>query len=363
MRRLLAACVEDGFTAGAAWSVEGSAGILDRGAVGWAVREPWQVALDLDTPFDLASLTKPMCTALLLVLLEGDGTIDPRRSVADWLGELDRSWIGRASLLDLASHTARLPAWYPLYLRARDAGAYLESLAALEPAVPPGRTLYSDLGYIALGMALERATGKSLDRLFAERVSVPLALSRLGFASGGARYDDAAATEQGNAWERRMVGEAGAGHAFRQELLRGEVHDGNAHGLGGVAGHAGLFGTVAEVAALGREILDPRVLPLGPPARRRLLEPCSSCGGRTVGFVLASHAGAGRGVLPDRAPGHTGFTGTSLWLDPSRSAVYVLLANRVHPGVGPRDFRVVRRAFHRMGARLSRGADPTSLLQ
>ena len=362
IHRLLAARVDEGATAGAAWSVERGGGASSCGAVGWAVREPDRVALDAATPFDLASLTKPLCTALLLVLLESDGTLDPHRPVAEWLDELERSWVGRTSLLDLASHTSGLPAWYPLYARARDRRGYLETIAGLEPAVAPGRTLYSDLGYIALGLALERATGQTLDVLFATRIGAPLGLSRLAFASRGGRYDDAAATERGNEYERRMAGEAGAGHAFRRHLLRGEVHDGNAHGLGGVAGHAGLFGTAAEVAALAREILDPRVLELPVEARRRLFEPRSSCGGRTVGFVLAAHAGASRGILPDRAPGHTGFTGTSLWLDPERGAIYVLLANRVHPSVGPRDFRFVRRAFHRVASRLARGGDARALL-
>jgi CubicO group peptidase (beta-lactamase class C family) len=366
IRRLLLDRVDDGFTAGAAWRVEGVEGVegaVARGAVGWAVLEPARVPLDSATPFDLASLTKPLCTALLLALLEADGTIDPRRPAADWLEELERSWVGRASLLDLATHTAGLPAWVPLYTQARGAPGYLEAIARLEPAVAPGRTLYSDLGYIVLGLALERAAGETLDRLFAARISRPLGLARLAFAVGGARYDDAAATERGNEYERRMAGEVGAGHAFRQGLLRGEVHDGNAHGLAGVAGHAGLFGTADDVAALGREILEPRVLPLGGDARRRLLEPRSPCGGRTVGFVLASHAGAARGILPDRAPGHTGFTGTSLWLDAGRGAIYVLLANRVHPAVGPRDFRVVRRAFHRLASRLAPGEDAGPPLQ
>ena len=363
IRRFLAARVDEGWMAGAAWWVEGPRGPIDHGAVGWAARAPRPVALEETTPFDLASLTKPLCTALLLVLLEGEDRIDPTRPVAEWLDELGGSWVGRASLLDLGSHTARLEAWRPLYLGASDAPGYLAQIAGTRPAVPVGQTLYSDLGYLLLGLVLERATGRGLDRLFLERVARPLGLVRLGFAGRGGSFTDAAATERGNAHEKVLAGRAGAGHRFRTEVLRGEVHDGNAHGLGGVAGHAGLFGTVADVAAVGRETLHPGAIPLVPSARRRLLVARSACGARTVGYVMAAHSRAARGILPDSAPGHTGFTGTSLWLDPGAGMQFILLTNRVHPEVGARDFHRVRRAFHRLALGMAVGADSAPPLQ
>ena len=104
--------------------------------------------------------------------------------------------------------------------------------------------------------ALESVSGRSLSRLFRERVAEPLELPRAGFATRPAELSDAAATERGNAYEREMAGALGRGHAWRTQLIRGDVHDANAHGLGGAAGHAGLFGTVEEVARLARELLD-----------------------------------------------------------------------------------------------------------
>ena len=139
------------------------------------------------------------------------------------------------------------------------------------------------------------------------------------------------------------------GHRFRDRLLRGEVHDANAHGLGGVAGNAGLFGTAAEVARIAEEILSPGRLELGEGARRRLLRPVA--GGRTVGMGLAAASGATRGILPGEAPGHTGFTGTSFWLLPRSRGVLVLLTNRVHPHVPAWSFQPVRRGFHRVAVR------------
>ena len=211
------------------------------------------------------------------------------------------------------------------------------------------RVRYSDLGYILLGVAIERAASVTLDRLFAERIAAPLGLKRTAFASAGSSFGDAAATERGNAYERALAGEVGAAHVWRSQLIRGEVHDANAHGLGGVAGHAGLFGPVDEVARLAGELLDPRTLPIDREAHARLVG--RAVDGRTIGFVTAARAKAACGILPDDAPGHTGFTGTSVWLDPGRRGVYVLLAHRIHPRVGPRDFSPVRRGFHRLSRR------------
>jgi CubicO group peptidase (beta-lactamase class C family) len=204
-----------------------------------------------------------------------------------------------------------------------------------------------------LGVVLERMMRRRLDELFDERIARPVGLLRTGFAAGGREFPDAAATEQGNHYERALAGQSGAGHRWRDAIPRGEVHDANAHGLGGVAGHAGLFGTAEEVVRLGNEILRPNVLPIDARARERLLRVAPPGDGRTVGMVTAAWSSAGRGILPDDAPGHTGFTGTSLWLDPAADRCYVLLTNRVHPRVPARDFQWVRRGFHRLAVRLS----------
>lgn len=345
--RFLSARVRAGRMPGAAWWIEDSSGPAERGACGFAVLEPEPERLGGETPFDLASLTKPLCTGLLLALLGQEGRLDPDAPVAELLPELGGSAYGTASLVRLAMHGAGLPAWRPLYLQASDRDGYLVRIAAEEPACRPGETLYSDLGYILLGIALERAAGERLDRLFAERVAAPLGLARTGFASGGATFPDAAATERDNGFERSLAGEAGEGYTWPDAIPRGVVHDRNARTLGGVAGHAGLFGPVEEVAAIAREMLRPDRLRLELPARDRLLGSELAVGGRTCGFVLADHALAARGILPGAAPGHTGFTGTSLWLDPAAGRFFILLANRVHPTVPARGFDVVRRGFHR----------------
>lgn len=352
IRELLARAVRKGRTAGAAYWVGtvGAAGRAPRrGAVGCAQCEPRAEPISETTPFDLASLTKPLATALVAVLLEQDGALDLAAPLSELLPETAGTRCGATSLLALARHAGGLPVWAPLYLEARSREEFIEAIARKPAAVGPGRTLYSDLGYILLGFALERADARPLDESFEQRVARPLGLARTAFATRGRRFDDAAATECGNAYETALAGAAGAGHAWRTGPIRGEVHDANAHALGGVAGHAGLFGPADEVAALAGEILAPRRLALGAAARRRLLEPDRE--GRTVGWVAAAASSAARGILPDRAPGHTGFTGTSVWLDPDSARVLVLLANRVHPAVPAVEFRPLRRAFHRLALR------------
>jgi len=347
----LGRCVEHGWMPGASYWVGRPGRGLAHGAVGCVAArgEPVTEA----TPFDLASLTKPLATATLYLLLEQEGTIDGRACIETWLPEAAGTALGRMPLARLASHDSGLPAWAPLAARARDLAGYLAEIVRLAATEPGPRGIYSDLGYILLGAVLERAAGADLARLFERRVAQPLGLLRTGFGAKG--REDAAATEEGNDYERVMAGAAGAGYRWRARIPRGEVHDANAHGLGGTAGHAGLFGTAEEVARLCGEWLEPERLPLGVHARERLLRTASR-DGRTFGLVLAAYSRAARGVLADDAPGHTGFTGTSLWLDPRIGGIYVLLTNRVHPRVMPRDFQWLRRGFHRLaGRRLRQG--------
>jgi CubicO group peptidase (beta-lactamase class C family) len=351
IRGLLAACAAEGWMPGASWWVEARGMTCSRGAVGRAALVPRPEPLEEDTPYDLASLTKPLATALLALRAAEEGALDLGAPVAELLPELRGAPCGERNLLDLAVHRAGLPAWRPLYLGPSAAEGFLAQIADTPPAVPPGQTLYSDLGYILLGAAIERATRSRLDQLFDRWIAGPLELRATGFAASPAgRFARAAPTERGNAYERAMAGEAARGYGFRTHVLRGEPHDANAHAMGGVAGHAGLFGTAEEVGRIAREILRPDQLVLGPGSRRRLLRRADGSESRTFGFVLAAHSPAARGALADTAPGHTGFTGTSLWLDPEGSAVYVLLSNRVHPEVQPRGFQPVRQEFHRVAS-------------
>jgi CubicO group peptidase (beta-lactamase class C family) len=340
---------------GAVWWVGGLSGALSRGAVGHACIEPGRIPATESTVYDLASLTKALVTAPLLVLAEQEGALDLSLPVSDYLDQFSGTPAGQASLLSLATHTAGFPAWEPLFLEASSLDGYLRAIATLPRAGSEGEVLYSDLGYIVLGAVLESVWGEGLDRLFQKRIADPLKLRLTGFARPGQPVPDAAATERGSRYEAAMAGGRVGGHGFRTEVLRGVVHDCNAHGLSGVAGHAGLFGVASEIAELVAEWLSPNRLAFGDRARQRLLTVVPPAPDRTVGMVTAQGASAARGVLPDTAPGHVGFTGSSVWLDPASESIFILLTNRVHPTVHEIDFQCVRNEFHQAAAALIAG--------
>jgi CubicO group peptidase (beta-lactamase class C family) len=356
LRRFLAARVAEGRMSGASWWVGRRGRAVSRGALGTVAANRDADPVVETTPYDLASLTKPLATATMLLLLEAAGRLDLDATLETALEETRGSAIGGRSLCSLATHTSGLPAWAPLCARTGDLAGYVREITRDSPLAPEGEARYSDLGYILLGAVLERLDDRDLATAFESGVARPLGLPRLGFATGGRRFADAAATERGSHFERKLAGNRGAGHAWRTEIPRGEVHDSNAHALGGAAGHAGLFGTADEVARLVREWLEGGTLPLDRRGRSRLLEAGPRSDGRTVGLVTAARSSAGRGILPDDAPGHTGFTGTSLWCDVPSGACYVLLTNRVHPHVPRGDFQGVRRGFHRLARASLRGA-------
>lgn len=342
--RVVAGHIEAGSMPAAQWWVGGPDGPASSGAQGAGVGEA--------TPFDLASLTKPLVTSLLAVLLEREGRLPLASTLGSLFAEMRSTPYGPATLRDVAAHRAGLPAWKPLYLEGVTREDYIRSIADTPSSGEPRTTLYSDLGYLLLGFAVERAGGAALDRLFEERVARPLGLSRCGFPGRSDRYRDAAPTERGNAYERRLAGASDDDPRFRGDPIRGSVHDGNAWGLGGVAGHAGLFGTAADVARIALALLEPPRIGRPRGSFEAMLRPVEE-GSRTLGFLSASQTESVKGILSPDAVGHFGFTGTSLWIEPGTSRVYVLLTNRVHPEVPAGDFVATRQAFHRAAVSLT----------
>lgn len=271
-----------------------------------------RVPMTVDTPFDLASLTK-LCTAVAAVQQIERGTLGIDALVGAYLPEFRGAAGAGVTVRQLLTHTSGLRPELPLY----DCADHAERLALLRaeaPSSPPGTYLYSDLNLLLLQHLLERLTGRPLDVLIHDGITRPLGMTATRFGP----CPGAAATED----QRRPWAKADRG------MLRGEVHDENAWALGGVAGHAGLFSTAWDLAVFCRTLLaggsygQARIL--GPDFVELLLTPPG------LGFAVDQRwfMGdlAGRG-----AAGHTGFTGTSLVLDPATDTFLVLLANTVHP--------------------------------
>ncbi|MER7486611.1 serine hydrolase domain-containing protein [Streptomyces sp. NPDC126497] len=296
-------------------------------AAGWAVRyaaydegadapvelpPAARVPMTVDTPFDLASLTK-LFTSVAAVQQIERGTLGIDARVGAYLPDFTAAARHGVTVRQLLTHTSGLRPELPLYDCADDARR-LALLRAERPAGAPGAYCYSDLNMLLLQHVLERLTGRTLDVLVRDGITRPLGMTATGFGP----CPGAAATED----QRRPWAKADRG------MLRGEVHDENAWALGGVAGHAGLFSTGRDLAVFCRTLLaggsygPARIL--GPDFVDLLFLPPG------LGFALDQpwFMGelAGRG-----AAGHTGFTGTSLVLDRATDTYVILLANTVHP--------------------------------
>jgi serine-type D-Ala-D-Ala carboxypeptidase len=349
---LLEEGIADGVYTAAAAMLGRHGDLLWQGAAGRLSREPDSPAVTLDTVFDLASFTKPLATALALMLLADRGRLHLDAGLGEvlpkpWLPE-DKQTLALRSLL---AHRAGLPAWRPFFgelLRhppAERAGL-LSCLAAAEPlALPPETaTLYSDLGFMLLKAVVEEVSGRDLDAFCRRELYQPLGLKILGFTP----------KKQGG-WERRTCAATEAG-LIAGRSLTGEVHDENAWAVGGVAGHAGLFGTASEVFTLAAWLYRAyhghgQGLEISSETVRRFLTPVAP-GARTPGFDVPTpgHSSAGRYFSP-HSVGHTGFTGTSFWIDLDQGQMVVLLTNRVHLGRDNDRIRAFRPRFHEAASR------------
>ncbi len=327
-------------------------------ALGNAVVEPRRIPATFDTIYDLASLTKPLVTGLLCAqrLETGEVTLDS--SVSHYLPEFDRTDKQSITVRQLLTHSSGLPAWRPLYILSRgDRNRTLSEIANLELDYEPGtRVVYSDMGFITLGFMLERLSGKPIAALAKEELVQPLQLTRTFFNPERSMQTGIAASEVGNAYEQGTCRDSvpqidfDAHTTWREHLIWGEVHDGNGYFMGGAAGHAGLFSTAAETLTLAHQFLAEQSKLLNPQTcqlfRRNLTEGLEEA--RSPGWQLAATKDSAAGLdLPPDSYGHSGFTGTSCWIDPHDQRVFILLTNRTHARQLPFvNINSVRRKFH-----------------
>ncbi|MEU1870870.1 serine hydrolase domain-containing protein [Streptomyces sp. NPDC019793] len=339
LAELLADGRERRIYSGAAWSVGGPDGPLDRG---WTGTRGWDgPPLDGDDVWDLASVTKPIAGLAVMALVER-GALGLDDTVGAYLPDYRGGDKAVLTVRQLLTHTSGIPGQVPLYRDHPTRAALLEAVRLLPLTAEPGtRVQYSSQGFIVLGLIAEAAAGEPLDALVERLVCAPLGLRDTVFRPDAGRRARAVATED-CPWRRRPV--------------VGEVHDENAVVLGGVGGHAGLFSTLADMERLGTALAA---------GGRGLLRP------DTFALMTAAHtdhlalrrALAWQGRDPADSPagavfgpdsyGHTGFTGTSLWVDPATRRYAVLLTNRVHPTRTGDGIVALRRAFHDAAAAVS----------
>ena len=331
-------------------------------AYGYACLIPERELVTVDTIYDLASLTKPIATATAAAFLVADGRLGLDDPLEKFVPELTQSELRKATIRHLLNHTSGLPAWRPLYERIVQDGRKLRDMplsdrrAAIydaihrEPLVEPvgGRCVYSDLGFILLGEILERIVKQEWAAFIRVVVWARLGAQGLFYMSEGGPTSGLlvgarqfAATEQDD-WRGRMI--------------RGEVHDENAAVMGGVSAHAGLFGTADAVAKAMKPWLAAVRGESSPiPAswarefvRKQGIDPQGSwaLGWDTPSTGPAGTPSSSGAYFSPGSFGHLGYAGTSVWIDPERDLIVVLLTNRVHPTRKNDKIRAFRPAIH-----------------
>jgi CubicO group peptidase (beta-lactamase class C family) len=292
------------------------------------------------TLFDMASLTKVVATTTAAMILEDKGKLNLDAPVRTYVPELSDPAKARITVRMLLTHTGGFEAFAPLWRETQGRADYLRQINTRPLVYAPGDSVvYSDWDFVLAGLVIERITGMSLDEFLTRRVWRPLNMHDTGFnplSSRGMQLggDCTSAYRADNPLLNRIA-MTEIDTLYRRAHVHGVVHDENACALGGVAGHAGLFSSARDLALFGQMLLNN-----GQYGEVRLIQPATVArwtarqnrgSSRAIGWDTPSpRSSAGRYFSP-RSFGHTGFTGTSIWIDPERGVFVVLLTNRVNP--------------------------------
>ena len=307
--------------------------VLYHEAFGFRSIKPKRLPMLRTTLFDLASLTKPIVIGTLCMQLVESGELSLNAPAEKYLPAFRQKGV---TLSHLLTHTSGLPAWIPLYLRAGSRERVTSYLGeAVLESQPGEKAVYSCLGYIVLGALLEKVTQQRLGTLAQDRIFAPLGMARTRFNPPQAWHGNCAATEDSNSFERRMVNYER--YDWREGVIMGQVHDENAHFLGGVSGNAGLFSTSTALGKFCKALMDNKGGLLRPKSLRTMCQVASAEGERRC---------IGWAVTDDGCLYHTGFTGTSIRICLERKLAAILLTNRVHPDADRRGIIEFRKMFH-----------------
>jgi uncharacterized protein YbbC (DUF1343 family)/CubicO group peptidase (beta-lactamase class C family) len=298
--------------------------IVHRKAYGSRAIVPRQEAMTLDTVFDCASLTKVIATTTAIMQLWEQGKFRMSDPVAKYIPEFAQNGKQDITVRQLLVHYSGLPEDLDLVEKWEGKDAAYRMAFELAPERPPGATfVYSDINFIVLGALVERLSGESLDQYAQRHIFGPLGMKETRFLPP-------------SSWEPRI---APTEEDENHRLLRAVVHDPTARRMGGVAGHAGVFSTADDLAIFAQALLDGGRGVLTSPTIAKMTAPQQPVNGTTLrgfGWDIDSPFSTNRGeLLPVGSFGHTGFTGTSLWIDPTTKTYIVLLTNAVHMNVVP----------------------------
>ncbi len=325
-------------------------GEVFRNCYGNSSVEPEIEKLEYNSIYDIASLTKPLITSLLTMILIEKGKLTEDSPVNKFL----EGFHDKMKVVHLVTHTSGIPAWYPLYLRNED---HLKVISELTPVASPGKkVIYSCLGYILLANIIERVTGKDFTDVAEEEIIKRVGLKNTFFNVPNSRLPECVPTEKGNKYEELIVKRdhlsLSSDYKWRRNIIRGEVHDGNSYFLDKNSGNAGLFSTADDIFTLSREFYPEFTTLLRSDTAMRFWDNITPFkkSHRTFGFKLNSSViTSGGSALSRKSIGHSGFTGTSIWMEPDSANVFIILTNRIHPSFDTKiNFNRVRRKLHKL---------------
>jgi len=342
--------VGPGKLAGAVVLVGSDKGVAYARAFGQRAVEPSAEPMTRDTIFDMASLTKPIATATSMMVLIEEGKIRPSDRIVEYFPEMDNHGKGRITVEQLLRHRSGFIPDNALGDYKNGPEEAWKKICDLDLISKPGEKFaYSDVNFIVLGKLVEKVSGQTLDEFALERVFQPAGMTDAHFRPTGG---ESASWPKADRIAPTEPAEAG------QPPLRGEVHDPRSRALGGVAGHAGLFATADDLAAYARTFLNGGLSPSGkrvlsPLTIRLMTDPGDTPAGqrRGLGWDVQTGYSSPRGELfGPLSYGHTGFTGTSIWIDPETRSYVVILTSRLHPKEGSVSTNAVRRRVATLAA-------------
>ena len=308
--------------------------VIYRKAFGHRSLEPTIERMTVDTIFDMASLTKCLATGLSVMRMLENGNIRLNDPVAKYIPELGTNGKEDITIRQLLTHYSGLRPDLDLDVPWEGYDEAMRRIYEEKPIFPPGsRFLYSDINFEILGELVRRVSGMPLDKYAEAHIYLPLHMDHTRFNPPASWRWRIAPTQYANAELRTPVGAVVSGQSGRGEMLRGVVHDPTARRMGGVSGHAGLFSTADDVAKVAQALLDPKLFSAATIEKMTTpQQPANATALRGLAWDIDTAFSSNRGdLLPVGSYGHTGFTGTSLWIDPTTRTYIIILSNRVHP--------------------------------
>jgi len=337
--------------------------IVFQDALGFAVLEPQRIEARADTIYDLASLTKPLVTGLLCAKLIEKNELDLEQIIEYYLPEFNFQYEfldfdnSDTLISELLFHTTGFSAWKPFYLLSKNRNEILQKIAETPPNLEQLKVTYSDLNFLILTFLLEKLYGERIDEIARKEIFAPLNLQNTFYNPPKHLQNRIAASEKGNEYEREMCVDLGFDvsiYKWRDYQIWGEVHDANCSFMNGASGHAGLFSTAEETFKIAQQFLAEETFLLKSETCKlfRTNFTVNFNEARSIAFQLAATKDSTAGAaLSKDSFGHLGFTGTSLWVDPDKERIYILLTNRTHARALPFiNINGVRTKFHETAA-------------